>query len=353
MDYFAGIDGSLETANICIVDQDGTVLREQKVECTPEALTNALKAFRKQFKRVRLEAGPLSTSLHRDLRQAGIAAFLIETRHMKSALSAMRQKTDRNDARGIAQMMRMGWYRAVHAKSTDSQELPVLLTHRKTLIGKLIAIDNEIRGTLKAFGFKIGHTTRLTFERRVLELVQGMPRLDAMTRPMLRVRAVLLTEIATLHRMLLKEVRHDPVCRRLMMIPGVGPLVALTYKTGVDMPERFVRSSDVGVHFGLTPKRYASGATDVSGSISKRGDGMVRTALYEAASVMMHHGRRWSALKAWAVKLAKRAGLKRAKVALARKLAVIMHRMWLDSTDFRWATDQKAGANPAVTVTSA
>jgi len=342
MDYFAGIDGSLETANICIVDQDGTVLREEKVESTPEALIDALRRFRKPLKRIGLEAGPLSTWLYRELRQAGLTTILVETRHMKSALSAMRQKTDRNDARGIAQMMRMGWFRAVHAKSTDSQELRVLLTHRKTMIGKLIAIDNEIRGPLKAFGFKVGHTTRLTFERRVLELVQGMPRLDSMTRPMLRVRAVLLTEIATLHRMVLKEVRHDPVCRRLMTIPGVGPLVALTYKTGVDMPERFARSSDVGVHFGLTPRRYASGATDVSGSISKCGDGMVRTALYEAASVMIHHGRRWSALKAWAMKLAKRAGLKRAKVALARKLAVVMHRMWLDGTDFRWTSEQQA-----------
>jgi transposase len=342
MDYYAGIDVSLETVNICIVDQDGAVLREEKVAAEPEALIGAFGRFGKPLKRVGLEAGPLSTWLYKGLRDAGLPAIMVETRHMKSALSAMRQKTDRNDARGIAHMMRMGWFRAVYAKSDDSQELRILLTHRKTLLSKLLAIDNELRGTLKAFGLKVGRTTRLTFERRVLELVAERPRVDAITRPMLRVRTVLLTEIATLHRMVLKEVRHDPVCRRLMTMPGVGALVALTYKTGVDAPERFDRSADVGVHFGLTPRRYASGARDVSGSISKCGDAMVRTALYEAASVMMHHGHRWSSLKAWAVNLAKRAGAKRAKVALARKLAVILHRMWIDGTEFRWSAEPQA-----------
>jgi len=231
----------------------------------------------------------------------------------------------------------MGWFRAVHAKSDDAQELRVLLVHRKTLIEKLVAIDNEIRGTLKAFGLKIGRTTRLTFERRVIELLEDRSRLDTFTRPLLRVRAVLMAEIAKLHRMILAEVRQDQVCRRLMTAPGVGVIVALTYKTGIDVPERFVKSADVGVHFGLTPRRYASGETDVSGNISKCGDGKVRTALYEAASSMMHHSRRWSALKSWAVGLAKRIGLKRAKVALARKLAVVLHRMWLDGTEFRWS----------------
>lgn len=342
MDYYAGIDASLETANICIVDQEGTVLREEKVAAEPDALLGALGRFDNPLKRVGLEAGPLSTWLYKALRGANVPTIMIETRHMKSALSAMRQKTDRNDARGIAHMMRMGWFRAVYAKSDDSQELRILLTHRKTLVGKLLAIDNEIRGTLKAFGFKVGRTTRLTFERRVLELVTDRQRLDAITRPMLRVRAVLLREIAVLHRMVLAEVRHDPVCRRLMTVPGVGAIVALTYKTGVDAPERFDRSADVGAHFGLTPRRYASGTRDVSGGISKCGDGMVRTALYEAASVMMHHGHRWSSLKVWAVNLAKRAGSKRAKVALARRLAVVLHRMWVDGTEFRWSSESVA-----------
>ena len=230
MDYYAGIDVSLETVNICIVDQDGAVLSEEKVAAEPEALIGAFGRFGKPLKRVGLEAGRLSTWLYKGLRDAGLPAIMVETRHMKSALSAMRQKTDRNDARGIAHMMRMGWFRAVYAKSDDSQELRILLTHRKTLLSKLLAIDNELRGTLKAFGLKVGRTTRLTFERRVLELVAERPRVDAITRPMLRVRAVLLTEIATLHRMVLKEVRYDPVCWRLMAVPGLGALVALTYR---------------------------------------------------------------------------------------------------------------------------
>jgi transposase len=345
MHYHAGIDVSLETANICVVDDEGTILLELKVECSPEALIEAFKQFGRPLKRVGLEAGPLSSWLYKGLREAGFPAILVETRHMKSALSAMRQKTDRNDARGIAHMMRMGWFRAVHAKSDDAQELRVLLVHRKTLIEKLVAIDNEIRGTLKAFGLKIGQTTRLTFERRVIELLEDRSRLDTFTRPLLRVRAILMAEIAKLHRMVLAEVRQDQVCRRLMTAPGVGAIVALTYKTGIDVPERFAKSADVGVHFGLTPRRYASGATDISGSISKCGDGMVRTALYEAASSMMHHSRRWSALKSWAVRLAKRIGLKRAKVALARKLAVVLHRMWIENTEFRWSAVCEAVAN--------
>jgi transposase len=241
-------------------------------------------------------------------------------------------------------MMRMGWFRAVHVKSNEAQELRLLLTHRKTLIEKLIAIDNEIRGTLKAFGFKIGRTTRLTFEQRVIELLEDQPRLQGFTRPLLRVRATLLAEIAKLHRMVLQEVRQDQVCRRLMTAPGVGAIVALTFRTGVDAPERFLKSADVGVHFGLTPRRYASGETDVTGRITKCGDKMVRTALYEAANALLHNGRRWSSLKAWAVILAKRIGLKRAKVALARKLGVVLHRMWLDGTEFRWSANPEPAA---------
>ena len=233
MNYHAGIDVSLETSNICIVDDEGTVIRELKVETSPEALIDAFKQFGRPLKRVGLEAGPLSSWLYKGLRDAGFPAILVETRHMKSALSAMRQKTDRNDARGIAHMMRMGWFRAVHAKSDDAQELRVLLVHRKTLIEKLVAIDNEIRGTLKAFGLKIGRTTRLTFERRVIELLEDRSRLDTFTRPLLRVRAVLMAEIAKLHRMILAEVRQDQVCRRLTTAPGVGVIVALTYKTGI------------------------------------------------------------------------------------------------------------------------
>ena len=185
--------------------------------------------------------------------------------------------------------------------------------------------------------------TKRSFETRVLELIEGHSALVAITEPMLRVRRVLMDEFVGLDRMARKLARNDPVCRLLMNVPGVAVIVALTYRTGVDIPERFTRSRDVGAHFGLTPRRYSSGQVDYDGHISRCGDEMVRTALYQAAHVLMHHGR-WSGLRGWAMRIAKRSGVKLAKVALARKLAVVLHRMWIDGTEFRWTTREQARA---------
>ncbi len=160
---------------------------------------------------------------------------------------------------------------------------------------------------------------------------------------MLRARAALRAEYAALHREVLRIVRLDADCRRMMTVPGVGAIVAVTFKAAVDDPGRFKRSRDVGAHFGLTPKRYQSGEVDRSGHISKTGDAQVRTALFEAAHVMLLRVQRFSALKAWALRVARTRGLKRAKVALARKLAVVLHRLWVDGTEFRW--NRKAAAS--------
>jgi transposase len=220
-------------------------------------------------------------------------------------------------------------------KSEAAQEIRMLLVNRNLLLGKLQDIENSVRGSLKVFGLRLGKVTKRTFETRALELIEEYPRLSAISLPLLRVRRVLLEEFCRLDRMAVKIARNDAVCRRLMSVPGVGVIVALTYRTGVDAPERFTRSRDVGAHFGLTPRRYSSGKVDYDGHISRCGDEMVRTALYQAAHVLMHHGR-WSGLRGWAMRIAKRSGAKLAKVALARKLAVVLHRMWIDGTEFRW-----------------
>jgi transposase len=336
VEYYAAIDVSLELSSVCVVDGTGKILREAKVASEPDALAAWFNDTGLEFTRIGLEAGPLSQWLHAGLTMAGLPAILIETRHVKAALKAMTVKTDRNDARGMAQLMRMGWFRPVHVKTLPAQEVRALLTGRKLLLGKLRDIELGIRGLLRGFGLKVGQVSKGRYEARIQELVVGHPMLEPVAAAMLQARASLRAEYGKLHRMLLKIVRDDAICRRLMTVPGVGPVVAVTYKTAIDDPTRFRKSKDLGPYFGLTPSKYQSGEVDWTGRISKVGDAMVRTALFEAANVMLSRVTRFSRLKAWALRVAKLRGIKRAKVALARKLAVVLHRMWVDGTDFRW-----------------
>lgn len=285
-----------------------------------------------------MEAGPLSQWLREGLVDAGFEVVLLETRYVKAALSAMTVKTDRKDARGIAQLLRMGWYRPVHAKSAGCQDVRALLVGRKLLQTKLLDVELSIRGILRGFGLKMGEVSRGRFEARVRELADG----HAMLEVVLKARAALWSEFTRLHREMLRIARQDHVCRRLMSAPGVGALVAITYRSAADEPGRFTKSRTVGAYFGLTPKKYQSGETDIDGGVSRVGDAMVRTVLFEAAHIMLTRAPRFSALKHWALGVAKRRGMKRAKVALARKLAVVLHRMWVDATEFRWSKETVA-----------
>src|SRR6185295_10511358 len=340
MDHFAGLDVSVKETSVCIVDDTGNIVREVKVASEPEALLSVLKNPAYHFKRVGLEAGPLSQWLYSALAEAVLPVICVETRHMRAVLKAQINKTDRNDARGIAQMMRVGLYRLVHVKTLRSQKLRMLLTHRKLLQSKAIAIDNDLRGTLRNFGLKVGVVGTVKLEARIKELVENLPDLAELVEPLLIVRRTLREQIGILHRRLLAIVRDDEVCRRLMTVPGVGPVVALTYRATVDVPARFRKSKSVGAVFGLTCSKYQSGEIDRSGRISRCGDEMMRAMLYEAAHIMLVRSTKWSWLKAWAMQIARRRGLKKAIVALARRLAVIMHRIWVDGTEFRWTRKQ-------------
>ena len=339
MDHFAGLDVSVKETSVCIVDDTGKLVREARVASEPEDLLQILSNPAYHFKRIGLEAGPLSQWLYSALAEAGLPVICVETRHMRAVLKAQINKTDRNDARGMAQMMRAGLYRPVHVKTIRSQKLRMLLTHRKLLQSKAIAIDNDLRGTLRNFGLKVGVVGKVRFEARIKELVENLPDLAELVEPLLVVRRVLREQIAILHRRLLAIVRDDEVCRRLMTIPGVGPVVALTYRVTVDVPGRFRNSKAVGAVLGLTPSKYQSGEINRSGTISKCGDEMMRVMLYEAAQVMLTRTNKWSWLKAWAMQVARRRGMKKAIVALARRLAVIMHRIWVDGTEFQWARE--------------
>lgn len=342
MEYYVGIDVSLKESSVCVVDGQGKIVRETKAASEPGSLCALIGGFGFSITRIGLEAGPLSHWLRRGLIDAGFEVVLLETRHVKAALSAMTVKTDRKDARGIAHILRMGWYRPVHAKSPGSQDVRALLVGRKLLQAKLLDVELSIRGILRGFGFKVGEVSRGRFEARVRELADGHAMLEMVIGAMLQARAALWSEFTRLHREMLKIARTDPICRRLMSTPGVGALVALTYRSAVDDPVRFGKSRTVGAYFGLTPKKYQSGETDLDGGISRVGDAMVRTALFETANAMLSRATRFSALKRWAMGIAKRRGMKRAKVALARKLAVVLHRMWVDATEFRWTKDAAA-----------
>jgi len=320
---------------VCVVDGNGKIVREAVVPSEPGALIGWFHSLRLGLARIGLEAGPLSQWLYAAMKQAGLAVELLETRHVRDAFKAMPVKSDRNDARGIAQLMRLGWFRPVHCKSLGAQEVRAVLTARKLVQTKLQDVENSLRGILRGFGLKVGKTTDRSFAGRIQELVEGHPTLEAIGEALLSVRSVLLREFNAFEKRVRAMSRSDARTRLLMSTPAVGPIVALTYAAAVDDPARFRSSKQTGPHFGLTPRRYQSGQTDRSGRITKIGDAAVREALYQAAHVMLTKPvKGCTQLKSWAMRIAKRAGMSKAKVALARKLAVILHRMLVNTTPF-------------------
>lgn len=332
---FTALDVSLEKTAICTVDHDGRGQREATVPSDPAAIVEHLGNDVSEIVRVGLEAGPMSEWIARGLQARGVAVVLMETRQVRAALSAMVVKTDRNDARGMAQLLRTGWFRPVHVKTMDAREQRVLLSARATLVARLRDIENSMRGLLRGFGLRVPRALRGRWGSAVRECLAGNPTLLAIFEPLLAAREAIRTHLASLDRRARDAARADPVCRRLMTAPGVGAIVAMTFRAAVDQPERFRSSRQIGPCFGLTPRKYQSGEADRAGSISRAGDASVRAALFEAAHVIMTRVAAWSTLKGWAMNVAKRRGAKRAKVALARKLGVVLHRMWTCGTDFR------------------
>ncbi|MFK4532135.1 transposase [Bradyrhizobium ottawaense] len=333
---YVGLDVSLNSVAVCAVDETGKLIREGTTLADAPSIVQYLEPWADQVERVGLEAGPTSEWLTANLIELGLPAISLEARQVKAPLSAMPVKTDRNDARGIAQVVRTGWFKPLHVKSIGSQRARTLAAARKHIVRSIAAAEQVIRGLLRPLGLKVGIVSRTLFATRVRELVGDDALLEAIMNPLLAGREALMREYARLHRLVLKTVRSDPACRLLMTMPGIGPVSALTFRSTVDDPRRFLHSQSVGAYLGLTPRRYQSGEVDRVGRITKVGDGETRTALFEAANVVLRPSTRWSPMKAWAVRVAHRQGSKRAKVALARKMAVILHRMWVDGTEFRW-----------------
>ncbi len=343
MTYYAALDVSLRSVAVCIIDDQGKYHFERKIPSEVEDIVQCLKAFDGEIDRIGFEAGMLTQYLHYGLTAAGFEVVCLETHHVKESLKAMRNKTDKNDARGIAQLLRTGWYQAVHVKSLQSHEIRALLSSRRVILRKCVDLENELRGLLRIFGTKL--PSRLAhgiFEDEVRAPIEADPALRRALLPMLELRGMLYQAFLKLDTQVRAMAREDAVCQRLMSAPGVGPVTALTFKAAVDDPTRFKNSRNVAAHFGLTPKREQSGEVDYDGRISRKGDTQVRCALFLAAHAVLTREKQWSSLKAWGVKLAKTKGHRKATIAVARKLAVILHRMWIDDTDFRWRSEDRA-----------
>jgi transposase len=337
MVHYVGLDVSLKQASICVVDQAGSVVREGVVDSDPEAIAAFVRSEAPGALRIGLETGPTTTWLWTELKRLGLPVICIDARHAKAVLKMQINKSDRNDAAGIARIMQTGWFKEVRVKDIDSHLVKALLVSRALLVKIKRDLENQIRGLLKNLGLVIGRAKFNVFAVRAEELIENRPELVAVIRPLLAARKAIEEQIGDLDRKVVKLARHDEQVRRFMTVPGVGPITALCFKATIDDPTRFKRSRSVGAYVGLTTRRHASGEVDWSGRISKCGDAMLRMYLFEAAGVLLTRVPKWSALKAWGMRLAKRNGLRKAKVAVARKLAVILHRMWIDQTEFNWS----------------
>ena len=342
MELYVGMDVSLKETSICVVDGSGEIVGEDTVISEPAAIAAFIKAKADGATRIGLETGPTTTWLWHELRALGLPVICIDARHAKAALSLQINKSDRNDAHGLARIMQAGWYKEVQVKSLPCHEIRAVLNSRAQLVRVKRDLENQIRGLLKNLGLVIGKAGGKVFHRRTEELVGEHRLLQAAVRPLLVVRDIVRLEIAGLTRKLLALARSNDESRRLMTVPGIGPITALAFCAAVDEPSRFQRSRSVGAYFGLTPRRHASGEVDWTGRISKCGDAMVRSYLFEAAGVLLTRVPQWCKLKAWGHRLWKRIGFKKAKVAVARNLAVILHRMWCDGTDFIWSSKEMA-----------
>ncbi|MGD0863918.1 MAG: IS110 family transposase [Rhizomicrobium sp.] len=334
MKQYVGLDVSMEETSVCVVDEAGSTIWEGRVASDPTAIVRMLHLRAPHAERVGLETGPTSTWLWHELRNAGVPVICIDARHAQAALSMRLNKTDRNDAAGLAQLMRMGWYREVQVKQLAAHGDGALLASRALLVRQRCELENQIRGLMKNFGLRVRATKGNAFEQSVRSLAARSALLKDVVLPLLAAWSALRLQIAVLSRAVNERAKNSAVCQRLMTMPGVGPLTSLAFSAAIDDPARFKRSASVGAYVGLTPRRYASGEIDRMGRISRCGDALMRSYLYEAANIMLVRTRGTNPLKSWATKLAKRAGHKKARVALARKMAVVLHRMWLDGTDF-------------------
>jgi len=337
MSYFAGLDVSLEKTHLCVVDHEGTVVHEATARSSPEAIATTLNAG-PACSRVVFETGRMAPMLYHGLVERGVPVVCIESRQAYQALKTLgTHKTDRNDARGLAQLARTCFFKPVHVKSLPAHAIRSLIMARKKLVGQRVMLENQIRGLAVVFGVRLPRGLSPAFVQQVLDMSRDVAGLSSAMRGLITAREAMLHAIAEIDVDIKRLTRTSNACQRLMAIPGVGKLTALAFTAAIDDPARFRRSRDLGAYLGLVPRRYQSGEIDYTGSISKVGDRRVRTLLYEAANVMLTRYKGQLKLRDWAMAIAKRSNMRKARIALARRLAIIMHAMLRDGTEFRVA----------------
>lgn len=342
MKQYVGLDVSQKETSVCVVDETGRPVWQGRVASDPGALAALLSRKAPDAERIGFETGAMSSWLWHELRRVGLPVVCIDARHAHAALSVRMNKSDENDARGLAELVRIGWYREVAVKSEASRQARSLLITRSRLVRIRRDLENQVRAMLKECGLTFSRAIGGQFRRRVEELSGEGHILWPVLLPLLSVHAHVCGELDGLDRRVRQLAREDDTTRRLMTVPGIGVVTALTFRHTIDDPSRFKSAAVVGAYLGLTPRRKQSGETDTNGRVSRWGDRLLRTYLFEAASVLLHRTKRWCALKTWGLRLAKRNGMKKAQVAVARKLALILHCIWVDGTVFEWGKEMPA-----------
>jgi transposase len=335
MPLFVGLDASRDNTSICIIDEEGRRVREGATPTSPMAIADFLNSEHGGYARIGIEPMPFTRWLYEGLAPAGLPLICIDATQAHKVMRAGKlNKTDKNDARGIAELMRNGLYKTVHLKTQLSQSYKLLLTARKCMVSKRVDVDNLLAELLVQFGIKLRRSRAKGFADEVAKVAPEGPIVRTVIDALVAVRGALISQVKELERAIVRLSREDEVCRRLCTAPGVGPLTAVAYRSAIDIPERFRRSRDVGVHLGLTPATRQSGTRERRGRISKCGDAGTRTALFQAAFNLIRVRRRATQLGDWGRDLVARKGRRKATVAVARRLAVILHRMWITQTDF-------------------
>lgn len=339
MKQYVGLDVSQKETAVCVVDETGGLIFEGRAKSDPGALAVLLAKKAPQAERVGFETVAMSSWLWHELKRIGLPVVCIDARHAHAVLSVRMNKSDENDARGLAELVRIGWYREVAVKSEASQQVRSLLIARSRLVAMRRDLENQVRSMLKECGLIFPRAIAGQFQRRVTELCGDGHALWPVLLPLLSVHCHVCRELDGVDHQVRQMARADETARRLMTVPGIGVVTALTFRHTIDDPSRFRNAASVGAYLGLTPRRKQSGEMDTIGHVSRWGDCLLRTYLFEAASVLLHRTRRCCALKAWGMRLAKRNGMKKAQVAVARKLAVILHCIWVDGTSFQWGKE--------------
>lgn len=337
MTHYVGLDVSQKMTTICVVDSSGHRVWRGVCASDPEQIEQTVRRHAGEDVRIGIETGPMTPWLTHELRGRRLDVTCLDARHARAALQMQINKNDQNDAEGLAQIMRTGWYRSVHVKSFEAHRARALLGARSQLVGMTTRLSNHIRGVLKTFGLLPGAMRGMRFDRRVEALVADRPDVAPIVLPMLMTWRQVREQIAAFDKAVRTLVRQSSTCRLLMSVPGIGALTVLGYVNTIEDPARFANSRAVGAHLGLTPRQYQSGESDRSGRISRCGDVLARTLLYEAAVVILSRVKRPSSLKEWALAIARKSGIGKARVALARKLSVILHSIWRSGEPFRWS----------------